>query len=259
MFGVVAVMLAITTANLSAAQGTAKVIKLKGAARYSMGNDVWQKLHEGDTLNSGAVIQTASDSQVDLVLGEGAPADLGKAQPTINHVAINSYSAGESAGQNVVRLTENTVLALDKLYTEQTGADTVADTELDLRAGRIMGNVKKLSAASKFEIKLPNGVAGIRGTIYDISANGILSVFDGSVVISYYLGGQLVTKVVNAGEQLEFKTGVISQIPAGTPTPNFPTVMSQPSPYVYVPGTVTYISPTAEETGTTPPPPAQNE
>jgi hypothetical protein len=67
----------------------------------------------------------------------------------------------------------------------QTGADMVSETQLDLKQGRITANVKKMSAASKYEIKLPNGVAGIRGTLVDAQAIGIVKVLIGSVVVAW--------------------------------------------------------------------------
>ena len=57
--------------------------------------------------------------------------------------------------QNVIRMWGNTVLAIDKLTQFDTGVQTVSDTELDLRAGRIFFNVKKISATSQFIIKIP--------------------------------------------------------------------------------------------------------
>ena len=56
---------------------------------------------------------------------------------------------------------ENSALGIDKLTSMDTGSDSVTETQLDLKAGHIMGSVKKLSAASKYEVKIPNGVAGI--------------------------------------------------------------------------------------------------
>jgi hypothetical protein len=110
-----------------------------------------------------------------------------------------SYNGTQEAQQNVVRLRPNTVLGIDKLFVEQTGADAVSDTQLDLRAGRIFCNVKKLSAASKYEIKLPNGVAGIRGTLTDIGVDSI-RVYLGSVVGSIYnAAGELITKPIMGG------------------------------------------------------------
>ena len=209
--GIVALVLAAGATTVSAqTQGTAKVTQIKGSARYSLGSGAsWQTLNEGDLLKPGAVVQTASASSVDIVIGEEVEAPV--AHPINPEFTYNS----DERQQNFVRLRENTVLAIDKLAIEQTGADVVSDIQLDLRAGGIFGNVKKLSAASKYEIKMPNGVAGIRGTIFDFNANGILTVFEGSIVVSYYdFSGQLTTKVVSGPcAQLNCNTGAIGPIP----------------------------------------------
>ena len=76
-------------------------------------------------------------------------------------------------------------MGLDKLTLTDTGADTVVEVQLNLPEGTILGNVGKLSAASKYEVKVPNGVAGIRGTRYRISSTGYTVVLDGTVVFVY--------------------------------------------------------------------------
>jgi hypothetical protein len=192
--------------------GKAKVIKMKGQARFTTGNGVWQPLKVGDVLKPGTVIQTAMEkgSYVDLVLGEGAGGTVveagGGASATASPVA-NYQAKGQ---QNLVRIWENTALGFDKLTSMKTGADEVTETQLDLKTGHITGNVKKMSAASKYEIKLPNGVAGIRGTIFDITAEGVVKVADGSVVIAYMAAdGSVTTKVVTGGNQFDARTGEI--------------------------------------------------
>jgi hypothetical protein len=129
-----------------------------------------------------------------------------------------SYSVGAGGSvyqpkteQDAVRIFENTVLGIDKLTVDQTGADTVTETQLDLKAGSIFGAVKKLSAASKYEIKIPTGVAGIRGTIYFISADGVLRVLTGSVVLAYVSAdGSVVTQVIAAGQQFDLRNAQFS-------------------------------------------------
>jgi hypothetical protein len=97
---------------------------------------------------------------------------------------------------------------------ELIGVDKVTETDLDLKAGRILGTVKKMSTASRYEVKIPNGVAGIRGTVYHISADGVLSVLSGSVILSYVgPDGNPVTTEVKAGQQFDAKTGQITTIP----------------------------------------------
>jgi FecR protein len=200
-------------ANPTSPEVTAKVVNLKGKARVSNDGKSWQPVAKGDVIRPGSVIQTAGNgSFVDIVLGTKEGTGAVGAQP----VAFNPASAGggESVNQNVVRLYENTVLAIDKLTLEKTGADEVSETQLDLRAGQIMGNVKKLSAASKYEIKIPNGVAGIRGTTYLIAASGVVNVLTGSVVVAVVdKDGGVVTRVVSAGFRYDPAADKIMPIP----------------------------------------------
>src|SRR5207249_183747 len=198
-----------SVAAQTAVQSAAKVVRIKGNARFTTGNNVWQPLRVGALLRAGTVIQTASEgSYVDLILGNEestVPTAAAAAAP-----ASPSSSTPAAGDQNIVRVFENSTLAIDKLTTMDTGADTVSETQLDLQRGRIFGNVKKMSAASKYEVKLPNGVAGIRGTIYTLSAVGVVQVLVGSVVIAYVgADGNVVTQVVMGGQQFDARTGQV--------------------------------------------------
>ena len=204
-------------------QGAAKVVRMKGSARYTTGGNVWQPLKLGAVLKPGAIIQTGLDkgSYVDLVLGDGnAPlpsSPVTRPVGSANAVPPNAGGGGGAkADQNVVRLFENTVLGVDKVTNMNTGADAVTETQLDLKAGHILGTVKKMSANSKYEIKLPKGVAGIRGTWYDLTADGLLKVMDGSVVLAHVKDdGTVVTQVVNSNQQFNSQTGQLTPLAAG--------------------------------------------
>jgi hypothetical protein len=106
-------------------------------------------------------------------------------RPSIANSLDATTTFQPTSEQNTIRLWGDGALGIDKLTVLQTGADRVTDTQLDLKRGRITGNVKKLSAASKYEIKLPNGVAGVRGTVFDIQAVGIVKVYIGSMVVAW--------------------------------------------------------------------------
>lgn len=211
--------------SAQAEEGIAKVVNINGAgARYatdlSSGTPNWRPLKTGAVLKPGTVVQTAAGTYVDVVLNNANAtaadtAAFGAAASSLAGDGTSSVSSAEpKAQQDAVRIYENTVLGLDKLNVTQTGADKVTETQLDLKAGRILGSVKKLSATSTYEVKIPNGVAGIRGTIYSISANGVLNVLSGSVVIAFVgPDGTPVTKEVKAGQQFDPKTGLIGQIP----------------------------------------------
>jgi hypothetical protein len=203
----VALAMVSTLAAQTVNQGAAKVVRLKGSARYSTGNNVWQPLKVGDVVKPGTVIQTAAKSSVDFVLGDGSA-------PVARPVASEMLAYQPTAEQNLVRLWENTLLSVDKMTVTETGADVVTETQLDLKAGHIFGTVKKMSAASKYEVKIPNGVAGIRGTTYDISAEGVIQVLVGSVVLAYVgPDGTVVTQVIMGSQQFDARTGVLTQMP----------------------------------------------
>src|SRR6266699_5569671 len=73
--GLVAGALALAFVSTAAAQtqGAAKVVRIKGSARYSTGNNVWVPVKLGSVLKPGTVIQTGLEKGafVDLVLGDG--------------------------------------------------------------------------------------------------------------------------------------------------------------------------------------------
>jgi len=89
-----------------------------------------------------------------------------------------------SFGRNIgtMRLEESGTLVIDKFTITETGADTVADIQLNLPEGTVLGNVNKLSAASRYEIKVPRGVAGIRGTTLLASAAAYFVLLEGALV-----------------------------------------------------------------------------
>jgi hypothetical protein len=188
-----AMTLALASSVLAETQSiNAKVTKIKGSARYSTDS-------------------SAKGSYVDLVLGDALPVVQ---SPKIGQTSLpyppthTPPSFQPSVQANTVRLFEDSALALDKLTCTKTGMDEVSETQFDLRAGKMFGRVKKLSAGSKYEIKLPNGVAGIRGTIYTVDVNGVVTVLEGTVVISIVgADGKVVTVVVEAGFMYDPRAG----------------------------------------------------
>ena len=236
--------------------GVATIVRVQGEARYSLNDDVWHPLVVGKTLGAGAVIQTAHDAIVDMVLGKTVempqaapwPDRIGPA-PDANIRGMIDYRP--SVEQNMVRMTGDTMLAIDKLTISDTGLDAVSDTELNLKQGRIFGSVKKLSAASEYLIKIPNGIAGVRGTLFEIDASGWCAVLKNSVLLAIVgPNGVPVTHVVGEGNQFDPQTGQISPL-----TPDLLNVLHQIATaldtlYVEVisftyDGTLCFISPTS--------------
>ncbi|MGO8926222.1 MAG: hypothetical protein ACLQU3_04940 [Limisphaerales bacterium] len=207
-----------TLAAQTVNQGSARVVRMKGDARYKTGSNDWQPLKVGDVLRPGTLIQTAAKAHVDFVLGTGF-AGSAAVVPTVASLglAYQPPSIGSayqpSAEQNIVRMWENTLLSIDKLTISQTGADEVTETQLDLKAGHIFGIVKKMSAASKYEIKIPNGVAGIRGSVYDILADGVVAMQSGSAVLAYSgPNGTVLTQVIMGKQRFDARTGALTPL-----------------------------------------------
>lgn len=160
-----------------AAENKAVTRAVRGTAQYSTdGGKTWKSLRVGISLAQKSIVKTAADSVVDLFLNQNGP---------------------------VLRVTEDSTLTLDKLTFDGVGVETVIETQLDLKNGRIQGNVRKLAAASKYEVKTPVGVAGIRGTQFDISADGTVIVTEGSVVVVFVVDNIPQAPVtVTAGESV---------------------------------------------------------
>lgn len=173
--GVGAVVLALASvAQAAVEKGTAKVLTVQGSAEISTDGTQWKALKRGEALHEGAWIRTSSASATDLDLGRNG---------------------------SQLRIMPNSTVNLAALTYEDTGIETVVNTQIDLRAGRVLGNVHKLSAASKYEVKSTKAVATIRGTRYDFQADGRLVVAEGSVVVvALRDDGTTVTRVVNANE-----------------------------------------------------------
>jgi len=207
----------VSAAAQGAIEGAAKVIRLAGSARYTTANFVWHPIKVGTVLKPGTVIQTSADegSRVDLVLGDGnvpVPRPMTYRPAIPNSMAPSSIVFRSTSEQNVIRIWGDSVLGIDKLTSLQTGADVVTETQLDLKRGRLTGNVKKLSAASKYEVKLPNGVAGVRGTLFDIQAVGIVKVYIGSMIVAWVdpRTQNVTTQTVAGGQSYEALNNQIS-------------------------------------------------
>jgi hypothetical protein len=249
-------VLAVAASAQTLKPGVATIVRIQGEARYSLGDGNWHPLLVGERLRAGAIIQTGYGATVDMVLGKTVempqaqpwPDRIGPA-PDANVRGLIDYKP--SVVQNMVRMTGGTMLAIDKLTVSDTGLDTVSDTELDLKQGRIFCSVKKLSAASQYLIKIPNGIAGVRGTLFEIDASGWCAVLTHSMLIALAgPNGTTMPYLVTEGNQFDPLTGRITPLP-----PDLLNVLQQASTaldtlYVEVisfayDGTFCFISPTS--------------
>ncbi|MFM1769037.1 MAG: hypothetical protein RJA22_1566 [Verrucomicrobiota bacterium] len=152
--------------------GKAEVRGITGTATYSVAGGPAGPLKVGMALASGAVIKTGPESTVDLFLGKSA---------------------------GVVRVAEKSTFGLDRLTVTDTGADTAVDIQVNLPEGQMFFNVNKLSQASRYEIKVPNGVAGIRGTKGSGRSDSSWVLLDGTLIFVHApTGGQPTPYVLRA-------------------------------------------------------------
>jgi hypothetical protein len=239
--------------------GFATVVRIEGNCTYSLDNGVvWHPLVPGKNLAAGSQIRTSDNGVVDVILGKAIDLPQAKWAPERISLARDQQVRGmitytPSAEQNVVRLTPNTTLAIDKLNTTDTGADTVSDTELDLKQGKIFASVKKLSGASQYTVKIPNGIAGVRGTKFSISVDGTVVVFEttsGGLVLSLTsANGTTQTFQILEGQLLDPATGSPAPIPAALNGILNRIFTALPTLYIESVNktydrTVTYVSPT---------------
>ena len=132
----------------------------------------WLPLQTGQLLKTGAVVKTGAKSRADLFLG------------------VNG---------SLLRLAADTELKFNRLAVEISPIEPIAKTEMELRRGRVIGNVRKLPMGSSYVIKTPMGVADIKGTVYDINANGELIVLSGKVKYTARTSGREV--LIASGEK----------------------------------------------------------
>jgi hypothetical protein len=209
--------------TLSAAdeiQGSGTVSKVVGQPTYSRAGGAWEPLKKSMVLRAGDVIKTDGQSTVDVGLG---------------------------ANNGEIRVLQASEMAFDKLTYKKTGLETIHDTQLNLRAGTLCGNVHKMPAGAKYEVKTPRGVAGIRGTKYRISANGDCVAIGGTVVQSLLQqdGVTIKTFTVQDGQALMAAGGEVrnatpqelqdlgGNIPSPTPTTGAVTPTTPPTePFV---------------------------
>jgi hypothetical protein len=204
--------------------GFATVVRIEGNCTYSLDNGaVWHPLVPGKYLAAGSQIRTSDNGVVDVILGKAIDLPQAKWAPERISLARDQQVRGmitytPTAEQNVVRLTPNTTLAIDKLNTTDTGADTVSDTELDLKQGKIFASVLKLSGASQYIVKIPNGIAGVRGTKFSLGADRSVNVYEsktGGLALDMTLpNGTKQTFQILEGQLLDPATGSPASISA---------------------------------------------
>jgi hypothetical protein len=79
-------------------------------------------------------------------------------------------------------VTPDSELELTKLSFLQAEPEVIIETVLTLKKGRVLGSVKKLATDSRYEVVTPAGTAAVRGTQYDVRADGRVTCIQGQVL-----------------------------------------------------------------------------
>lgn len=142
------------TSQAEAREGSAMVRTVSGEATMSIDGKNWSPLKVGTVLRTGATVKTSKDAQADLFLG------------------LNG---------SMLRLAGNSELTFNRLTIADSPIEPIAQTEMLLKSGRAIGSVRKLPVGSSYVIKTPKGEANVKGTVYEINAEGELIVVSGKV------------------------------------------------------------------------------
>ena len=150
--GLVLALTGVTTLVVAAGgeRDTKAIVRsIHGKASFKVAGGDSMPLRGNQELSPGTELKTDADSRV--------------------YLQVNGYTS-------TVELTENTDVTLTKML--RMGSDT--STELKLDGGMVLGDVRKISANSDYKVTVPNGVAGIRGTSFEVTvtvdANGGLTI-----------------------------------------------------------------------------------
>ena len=168
--------------------GVVTVVRVQGTAAYSLdGGTTWTPALVGKSLPAGSLIRSDDKSIVDILVGQNL-AD-------VNVRILKNDTTRDPAGNilpqrevNMIRLRPDTTFGIDKLTVPDGDPSDVSGAEFNLKKGSIFASVRKVSPSSEYFIKIPNGVAAVRGTQFQLSSDGSgssISVVSGTVWLSF--------------------------------------------------------------------------
>lgn len=129
---------------VSAENRSGKVVDSQGNVEVKLGETGWTPASIGVVLNEGDMIRTN----------------------------VNSSAIVEVENAGTVEIKPNSELEFTELTTDK--EDSSHRTILDLSLGEILIKAKKLNAEkSKFEVKTPTSVVGVRGTAFSVKVDAV--------------------------------------------------------------------------------------
>jgi hypothetical protein len=164
------------------------VIRVQGTADYSLdGGHTWFPIVVGKYFEAGSLIRSGDKSIVDVLIGKSLSEKTAEFMQ-FNTRANPAHNVIPQKENNMIRLRPNTTLGVDKLTVSEEDSSYVSDAELNLKSGRIFASVRKVSPSSVYLIKIPDGVAAVRGTQLQLDTDGSsssCSVSSGTVWLSF--------------------------------------------------------------------------
>jgi hypothetical protein len=166
-------------------EGKATVRAVHGTVQYQdVQNGPWLPVKPNMRFAPGITIRTGPDGMADI---------------SVNGTA------------SAVRLTNNTTLKIPTMFYVGSAREGDTTTMLNLESGSVIGNVKKITANSRYEIVTPHGVAGIRGTDFLVEAiptpdgkfDVTFSSITGVITVSAVINGVTVTHTLTTGMSWE--------------------------------------------------------
>jgi hypothetical protein len=169
-------------------EGKATVRAVHGTVEY-LDNNTWLPVKPNMKFAAGVTIRTGADGTADI---------------NVNGTA------------SAVRLTNATTLQIPAMSYVGSAREGDTTTMLNLETGSIIGNVKKISANSRYEIMSPHGVAGVRGTDFAVEAiptpagtfNVTFSSITGVITVSAVINNVTVTHTLTTGQSWEIGQSV---------------------------------------------------
>jgi hypothetical protein len=218
---------------------TAKVVRLKGEARYSMASNQWHSINLDDLIPIGSTIQTAVGSTVDLVfqsehLRHVIPLQF-RFRPMPLVITPTRASPSQSL-ENALRLFENSILTIDRLSIQKTKSGIVTQTHLTLKAGRLSGYVNKCSADSEYKIKFRTGYIRPRDGLYALGASGVVYAMSGLVQITMLDHDSAVTTTILPGYRFDPAISKVLAIPESPVRPFHVEYVAEPKLLVFPSG-----------------------
>lgn len=151
----VAAVVAVGVTVVQAEAISAKV--QKGTAQAAVDGKTWNTVHEGDLIPEGLTIRTQSNP-LDLYLGANGP---------------------------LLRVKPDSEVVMVVLNREKGAGETIANTEIKVTKGQIVGLTTKVNAASKYQVKAGATTTWIRGTKFAVKSNGRVAVKEGLATVVY--------------------------------------------------------------------------